>query len=119
MERDVARAITRLLLLPTEVGTYHVAGGERSPTLASIVEPVSDVRYLGVDQFAWQVSKWRHEKPRLAGLFDELETFIYELAYPKISTPPAPRLRSEARSPGMTRSGRCSAKARPSLGACR
>ena len=84
MERDVARAITRLLLHPSEVGTYHVAGGERSPTLASIVEPVSDVRYLGIDQFAWQVSKWRHEKPRLAGLYDELECFIYELAYPKI-----------------------------------
>jgi thioester reductase-like protein len=84
MERDVARAITRLLLLPAEAGTYHVAGGERSPTLASIVEPFGDLRYLGVDQFAWQVSKWRHEKPRLAGLFDELECFIYELAYPKI-----------------------------------
>ena len=48
------------------------------------MEPVSDVRYLGIDQFAWQVSKWRHEKPRLAGLYDELECFIYELAYPKI-----------------------------------
>ena len=83
-ERDVARAITRLLLLPGETDTYHVAGGERSPTLASIVEPFHDMRYLGVDQFAWQVSKWRHEKPRLAGLFDELERFIYELAYPKI-----------------------------------
>ena len=84
MERDVARAITRLLLQPAEAGTYHVAGGERSPTLASIVEPYGDPRYLGVDQFAWQVSKWRHERPRLAGLFDELECFIYELAYPKI-----------------------------------
>ncbi len=83
-EGDAARAIAELLFQPGDAGTYHVAGGDRSPTLGSIVEPFRDVRYLGVDQFAWEVSKWRHEKPRFTGLYDELESFIYELAYPKI-----------------------------------
>ena len=83
-EGDAARAIANLLFQPGEAMTYHIAGGDRSPTLGSIVEPFRDVRYLGVEQFAWEVSKWRHEKPRFAGLYDELESFIYELAYPKV-----------------------------------
>ena len=84
METDAARAIARVLSSAVGDGTFHVAGGERSPTLASIVEPFRDVRYLGVDQFASQVAKWRHERPRLTRLFDELECFIYDLAYPKL-----------------------------------
>ena len=82
-ERDAARAIAKLLFLATNGETYHVAGGARAPTLGSVVEPFRDVRYLGVEQFAWQVAKWKHERPQLTRLLDRVECFIYELAYPK------------------------------------
>jgi len=83
-ENDAARAIVRLLEQPSPAETYHVAGGDRAPTLGSIVEPYRDVRYVDVDRFAWEVAKWRHERPRLGPLYDELGCFIYELAYPKV-----------------------------------
>lgn len=82
-EGDAARAIVRLLGAPGIDGTYHVAGGDRAPRLGEIVGPFG-VRYLGEEQFAWELSKWRHERPRLAPVYDELASFIYELAYPKI-----------------------------------
>jgi thioester reductase-like protein len=82
-EGDAARAITRLLSAPQAAGTYHVAGGQRAARLGDILEAF-DVRYLGEDQFAWELSKWRHERPRLGPLYDELGSFIFELAYPKI-----------------------------------
>jgi len=82
-EGDAARAISRLLFLPSADGTYHVAGGERAPRLGDIVDAYG-VRYLGEEQFAWEVSKWRHERPRLAPVYDELGSFIFELAYPKV-----------------------------------
>jgi long-chain acyl-CoA synthetase len=84
MEMDAARTIAKVLSSAPGDETYHVAGGERSPTLGSIVEPFWDVRYLEIDQFAWQVAKWTRERPRLAHLFDQLEGFIYDLAYPKL-----------------------------------
>lgn len=84
LESDAARAIVRLLAAGGDAGTYHVAGGARAPTIGAILEPFHDVRYLSVDQFAWEVSKWRHEAPRRSRLYDELESFIYELAYPKV-----------------------------------
>ena len=40
--------------------------------------------YLEIDRYAWQLSKWRHERPHLGVVFDRLDSFIYELAYPKI-----------------------------------
>ena len=73
------------------------------------------MRYLGIDQFAWQVSKWRHEKPRLAGLYDELECFIYELAYPKIFDTTCTEAVLGGPVVSEDRSPRFSAKARPSL----
>lgn len=82
-EDDAARAIVRLLAVPGIDGAYHVAGGDRAPRLGDIVGPFG-VRYLGEEQFAWELSKWRHERPRLAPVYEELESFIYELAYPKI-----------------------------------
>ena len=82
-EDDAARAIARLLLDPNGSGTYHVAGGDRAPTLGDVVGRFG-VRFLEEEQFAWAVSKWRHESPRLASAYDELASFIYELAYPKI-----------------------------------
>jgi long-chain acyl-CoA synthetase len=82
-EDDAARAIGRLLLAPEGSGTYHVAGGDRAPTLGRIVGPFGP-RFLGEEQFAWELSKWRHETPRLAPVYDELASFIYELAYPKV-----------------------------------
>ena len=82
-EDDAARAIARLLFDPSGSGTYHVAGGDRAPTLGDVVGRFG-VRFLEEEQFAWAVSKWRHENPRLASAYDELASFIYELAYPKI-----------------------------------
>lgn len=82
-EGDTARAITRLLFTPEASGAYHVAGGDLAPTLGDIVDPFG-VRYLGEEQFAWELSKWRHERPRLAPVYDELASFIYELGYPKV-----------------------------------
>ena len=81
-EHDAAWAIARLLERPGIDGTYHVAGGHRAPSLGDIVGEF-DPRYLGEEQFAWELTKWRHERPALARMFDELECFIYELAYPK------------------------------------
>ena len=83
-EGDAARAIVALVSNPGASGTYHIAAGDRASTLADIVDPFRQVRYLGVDQYAWEVAKWRRERPRLVGLYDELECFIYELAYPKV-----------------------------------
>jgi nucleoside-diphosphate-sugar epimerase len=82
-EDDAARAIARLLFLPRANGAYHVAGGERAPTLGDIVGPFG-ARFLTEEQFGWEVSKWRRERPRLAPVYDELASFIYELAYPKV-----------------------------------
>ncbi len=82
-EGDAARAIVRLLGTPAVDGTYHVAGGDDAPKLGEIVDAFG-VRYLGEEQFAWELAKWRHERPRLAPVFDELASFIYELAYPKV-----------------------------------
>ena len=82
-EEDAAHAITRLLFAADEGGTYHVAGGDHTPSLADIVEPFG-VDFLGEDQFRWALSKWRHERPRLAPVYDELASFIFELAYPKV-----------------------------------
>ena len=82
-EADAARAIARLLFATDVDGTYHVAGGDLAPRLGEIVDGF-DVRYLSEEQFAWELSKWRHERPRLAPVYDELESFIYELAYPKV-----------------------------------
>lgn len=82
-EDDAARAIARLLFDPNGSGTYHVAGGDRAPTLGDIVGRFG-VHYLEEEQFAWSVSKWRHENSRLASAYDELASFIYELAYPKV-----------------------------------
>lgn len=82
-ETDAARAIARLLFAADVDGTYHVAGGDRAPRLGDIVDAFG-VRYLGEEQFAWELSKWKHERPRLAPVYDELGCFIYELGYPKI-----------------------------------
>ena len=82
-EGDAARAMAGLLFLPAADGVYHVAGGERAPRLGDIVAPFG-VRYLAEEQFAWEVSKWRHERPRLAPVYDELASFIFELGYPKV-----------------------------------
>jgi long-chain acyl-CoA synthetase len=82
-EDDAARAITRLLFDPNGSGTYHVAGGDRAPNLGDVVGRFG-VRFLEEEQFAWALTKWRHESPRLASAYDELASFIYELAYPKV-----------------------------------
>ncbi len=82
-EGDAARAIARLLFMSGADGVYHVAGGERALRLGDIVGPFG-IRYLGEEQFAWEISKWRHEYPRLAPVYDELASFIYELGYPKV-----------------------------------
>ncbi len=82
-EADTARAIARLLFAPEVDGAYHVAGGDSAPTLDDIVGSFG-VRYLAEEQFAWELSKWRRERPRLAPVYDELASFIYELAYPKV-----------------------------------
>ena len=82
-EEDAARAIARLLYVADAGGTYHVAGGDDAPTLGDIVEPFG-VDFLGEDQFHWALSKLRHERPRLAPVYDELASFIFELAYPKV-----------------------------------
>ena len=82
-EDDAARVIARLLFDPSGSGTYHVAGGDRAPTLGDIVGRFG-VRFLEEEQFAWAVSKWKHENPRLASAYEELASFIYELAYPKV-----------------------------------
>jgi hypothetical protein len=42
------------------------------------------VRFLDEAQFRWELSKWRRERPRLGPVYDELASFIFELAYPKI-----------------------------------
>ena len=42
------------------------------------------VRFLEEEHFRWTMSKWRHERPRLAPVYDELASFIFELAYPKV-----------------------------------
>jgi thioester reductase-like protein len=81
-EGDAARAITQLLFAPDADGTYHVTNGDLAPTLGEIVDEFG-VRYLEEEQFAWELSKWRHERPRLAPVYDELGSFIYELGYPK------------------------------------
>jgi thioester reductase-like protein len=82
-EGDAARAIVRLLFVPEADGTYHVAAGDLAPTLGDIVDAFG-VRYLGEEQFAWELGKWRHDRPRLAPVYDELASFIFELAYPKV-----------------------------------
>jgi long-chain acyl-CoA synthetase len=82
-EDDAARAIVRLLFQPRAHGAYHVAGGERAPSLGDVVGGFG-VRFVSEEQFAWELTKWRHERPRLAPVFDELESFVFELAYPKI-----------------------------------
>jgi thioester reductase-like protein len=82
-EGDAARAIARLLFMSGADGVYHVAGGERAPRLGDIVGPFG-IRYLGEEQFAWEISKWRREHPRLAPVYNELASFIYELGYPKV-----------------------------------
>ena len=81
-EGDAARTIVRLLSAPAGPGAYHVAGGDLAPTLGEIVDRYG-VRYLSEEQFAWELSKWRREQPRLAPVFDELASFIFELGYPK------------------------------------
>ena len=82
-EDDAARAIARLLFAPEAGGTYHVAGGDLAPTLGDLVDPYG-VRYVEEEQFGWELTKWAHERPRLASAFRELESFIPELAYPKV-----------------------------------
>jgi thioester reductase-like protein len=82
-EGDAARAIARLLLSADDERTYHVAGGDRAPSLGDIVAPFG-VRFVEEEQFRWELSKWRHERPRLGPVYDELASFIFELAYPKI-----------------------------------
>jgi nucleoside-diphosphate-sugar epimerase len=82
-ERDAARAISRLLCASDRNSTYHVAGGDCAPSLGDIVGPFG-VSYLSEEQFRWALAKWRHETPRLAAVYDELASFIFELAYPKI-----------------------------------
>lgn len=82
-EGDAARAIARLLFAPGVDGTYHVAGGDRAPRLGDIVDQFG-VRYLAEEQFGWELSKWKHERPRLAPVYEELASFIYELAHPKV-----------------------------------
>ena len=74
-------------------------------------------RFLGEDQFRWALSKWRHERPRLAPVYDELASFIFELAYPKVFDTSraencARRLGDEDQTPGIAgrhRGGRCRA----------
>lgn len=82
-ERDAARAITRLLAAATQGETYHVTAGDHAPPLGAIVAGFG-VRFLEEDRFAWELSKWRRETPRLNAAYDELMCFICELAYPKI-----------------------------------
>lgn len=82
-EGDAARAAVKLLARSNASDVYHVAAGSRALTLGAIVEPYG-VRFLAEEQFAWELAKWRREKPRLAPLYDELSTFIYDLAYPKV-----------------------------------
>jgi long-chain acyl-CoA synthetase len=82
-EEDAASAIARLLNAPDGSAAYHVAGGDRAPSLGDIVNPFA-VSFLGEEQFRWALSKWRHERPRLAPVYDELASFIFELAYPKV-----------------------------------
>ena len=80
---DVARAVARLLGARGASGAYHVAGGHRAPALSTVVGRFG-VRFVHEQQFAWEISKWRREKPRLRPVYDELESFIYDLAYAKI-----------------------------------
>ena len=82
-EADAARAIARLLYASAGSSAYHVAAGDRAPSLGAIVEPYG-VRFLDEEHFCWTMSKWRHERPRLAPVYDELASFIFELAYPKV-----------------------------------
>jgi nucleoside-diphosphate-sugar epimerase len=82
-EGDAARAIVRLLFASDVGRTHHIAGGDRAPCLGEIVEPFG-VRFLDEAQFRWELSKWRRERPRLGPVYDELASFIFELAYPKI-----------------------------------
>jgi nucleoside-diphosphate-sugar epimerase len=82
-ESDAARAIVRLLFSEDDVRTYHVAGGDRALTLDDVVGAFG-VRYLDEAHFRWALAKWRRERPRLGLVYDELESFIFELAYPKV-----------------------------------
>jgi nucleoside-diphosphate-sugar epimerase len=82
-EDDAARAIARLACATNGSGAYHVAAGGRAPSLGEIVAPYG-VRFLDEEQFSWTMSKWRHERRRLAHVYDELASFIFELAYPKV-----------------------------------
>jgi hypothetical protein len=59
------------------------AAGRRAPTLGEIIKEF-DVRFVGAERFAWEVAKWRRERPRLTQVYAELESFIYDLAYPKV-----------------------------------
>jgi long-chain acyl-CoA synthetase len=81
---DAARALTRLVESSAPGATYHVAGGDRAPTLEQVVAPIRAIDYLEADRFAWQVAKWKRQRPTLASLYDRLDTFLYELAHPKI-----------------------------------
>jgi hypothetical protein len=54
-----------------------------APTLEQVVGR-SGVRFLGADQYACEAAKWRRERPQLRSVFDELDTYIYELAHPKL-----------------------------------
>ena len=82
-EADAARAIAHLLYASDDPETYHVACGALAPSLGEIVDGFG-VRFLDEGTFRWTLAKWRHEKPRLAPVYDELASFIFELAYPKV-----------------------------------
>jgi long-chain acyl-CoA synthetase len=81
---DAARALARLVERSVPGAAYHVAGGDRAPTLEAVVAPIRAIDYLDADQFAWQAAKWKRQRPTLASLYDRLDTFLYELAHPKI-----------------------------------
>jgi nucleoside-diphosphate-sugar epimerase len=83
-ETDAAQAAVSLLGLSEAGGVYHVAGGQRAPTLGQIVNPIRRVRYLEEERFRWELRRWQHATPRLADVYAELLSFIPELAYPKV-----------------------------------
>lgn len=79
---DAARAVAEIFLAQPQGGIYHIASGEQAPLLADIVRTAGRVRFVN-GTFTDELDRLKRLRPRAAGVYDKLATFIEVLQCPK------------------------------------
>jgi nucleoside-diphosphate-sugar epimerase len=81
-----AAAAARLVLAPRPGGVYHLAAGNRAPTVQQVIDwldPPEEVGFVDEAEFRRQLHEAGARNRRVAPLCRELAAFLPFLAYPK------------------------------------